>query len=242
MAVRHSLKKVSKETVVSILREYLSKGHDMKFIEKALLKAECPKKILREAKKELKIGLKTAKKVKKGVKPKKAPKTTKKPSKPKLAKPRIMPTPAGPPRVVTPPKLPKVKLTSKKVLYPLIIILACIAVLLIVLLLFSIGPENCGTDEACFIAKANACEPARFHNMIDTTEISYVIGEDCTVTKEITKLGEREPEEVKELFLGQAMKCSYPKGGFDRVYIDEISGKLETCEGPLATIIAELRR
>jgi len=53
MAIRHSLKRVSKGTIISILNEYLSKGYDMKFIEKALLKAECPKKILKEAKKDV---------------------------------------------------------------------------------------------------------------------------------------------------------------------------------------------
>ncbi|MBW2987766.1 hypothetical protein KY336_04405 [Candidatus Woesearchaeota archaeon] len=261
MAIKHSLKKVSKGTIVSILNEYLSKGYDMKFIEKALLKAECPKKILREAKRDV-LGKKRPKKLKKAkikkIKPKKfkaiKPKPAFKPikAKPKPVKkglfkqfkPKPRPAPKLPPRVIVPPKkLPS--MTGVKVsrrYYPLIVILACIAIILIVLLVMPIGVPDCNSDEACFLPKANACEQVKFKNMIDTTEIGYEVNEDCSVTKTITKLGEREPQEVKDLFLGLSMNCNFQKGAFSRTYITDISGNLETCEGPLATVIAELRR
>ena len=259
MAIKHSLKKVSKGTIISILNEYLSKGYDMKFIEKALLKAECPKKILKEAKrdvlsKRMPERLKKTKikkiKAKKAAKPRSAFKSIKakpKPAKPglfKQFKPKPRPVPKLLPRVIVPPKkLPSmtgVKVSRKY--YPLIVILACIAIILIVLLVMPIGAPDCGSDEACFLPKANACEPVKFKNMIDTTEIGYEINDDCSVTKTITKLGEREPQEVKDLFLGLSMNCNFQKGTFSREYVSDISGNLETCTGPLATVIAELRR
>jgi hypothetical protein len=258
MAIRHSLKNVSKSTIVSILNEYLSKGYDMKFIEKALLKAECPKKILREAKKQV-LSKRTPKKPKKPlktkIKPKKVPKRPAfkpikprpKPAKPsmfKKFKPKPRPTLRVPPRVIVPPKklpsMPSVKVSRKY--HPIMIILACIAIIIIVLLVMPIGITNCGSDADCFIPKANACEEVKFKNMIDTTEISYTIDEECSVTKTITKLGDREPKEVKDLFLGLSMECNYERGRFSPEYIEEISGYLETCRGPLATVIEELRR
>ncbi|MBW3013323.1 hypothetical protein KY340_03895 [Candidatus Woesearchaeota archaeon] len=238
MAVKHSLKRVSKETVVSIFREYLSKGHDIGFVERALLKAECPKRIIKEAKKELKIGLKQKKQPKIAQKPKFIPKKQAPIFKPK---PIIMATKTQP-RVITPPKLPKIRAPQGKYLHPLIIILACVAVVIILLMLLSFGTKNCGSNEACMIEKANACEPARFKNMVDTTELSYLIGDDCSITKQITRLGEKEPKEVKDLFLGLSMKCTYNRGAFSRTYLTDISGNLETCEGPLAAVITELRR
>jgi len=196
---------------------------------------------------------KPKKTIKTKIKPKKAFKPVFKPikSRPKPAKglfkqfkPKPRPAQRVPPRVIVPPKklpsMPSVKVSRKY--HPMMIILACIAIIIIVLLVMPIGITNCGSDANCFITKANACEPVKFKNMIDTTEISYVIADECSVTKTITKLGDREPKEVKELFSGLNMKCNYEKGRFSPEYIEEISGYLETCSGPLATVILELRR
>ncbi len=78
--------------------------------------------------------------------------------------------------------------------------------------------------------------------MIGTTELNYLVGEDCTLIKTITRMGVREPRQVKDLFLGLSMKCSYQKGAFSPDYIRKLDGKLDTCFGPLATVINDLRK
>ncbi|MBW3014692.1 hypothetical protein KY335_05655, partial [Candidatus Woesearchaeota archaeon] len=93
---------------------------------------------------------------------------------------------------------------------PLMIILACILIIVfLVYLMPESGTTDCQTDRACFLQKAMRCEPAKFENMVGTTQLSYHVSKDCVLTKTITKLGEKEPNEVKSLFLGLSMKCEY---------------------------------
>lgn len=149
-------------------------------------------------------------------------------------------TMAKKPRVLRLPRH-RIKL-SGRTKHALIIVLA---VVLAVLLFIYIYPEEksmklCSTEE-CFIRAANACAPARFRNTVGTTEISYKVGKGCVITKTVTGLGEQEPEQVKELFMGVSMRCNYTRGQFDRAYIADINGNLERCSGPMVNIIMQLR-
>ena len=145
------------------------------------------------------------------------------------------------PRILELPRLPRIRL-SKKAWHTLIVIMSVILLIMIFLYLFPGGTKNCGTDESCFISSAYACQPAKFNNLVGTTEVNYLIEDDCTVIKTITRMGAKEPQQVRNLFLGLSMKCSYKKGLFSQDYIKKLDGKIDTCFGPLATVINDLRK
>ncbi|MBW3011165.1 hypothetical protein KY326_03030 [Candidatus Woesearchaeota archaeon] len=231
-----TLANISLETVKHIIREYLRKGHDIQFIRSSLLKAGVPKAKLDQAQREIaprKAPPKPPKmKARKPFFAKKAPKAP-------LKQPK--PVKRAPPKPFMQPKAYKPKGPSSlfwKAFIPLIIVAILIISLIVV---FTGGPMDCKTDERCFLELANACKAGQYQNTIDTTTIKYIT-KNCQLTKEIIGLSPDEPAEVKDLFMGLAMTCNYQQNMFSRAYIDEISGDLETCTGPLATVIRELRR
>ncbi len=220
------------------MKEYLRKGYDIKFIRSSLIKAGVPRSKLDQAHREI-ADLRRPKPKKKPIIIKKKPKkpffTRKKLKKPLKSPPR----PLSKPFMKTKAFRPKPTGIFWKVFLPLIIIAILIISLLVVFA--ASQPKDCGTDADCFIGLANACKPAKFRNVVDTTGISYVT-KDCKLTKKIISLSPDEPKEVVDLFLGLSMTCNYRENMFTRLYIDEISGELETCSGSLATVIRELRR
>lgn len=93
------------------------------------------------------------------------------------------------------------------------------------------------TSEADFIAKANQCQPAVMETTINTATLRIESHNDCSITKTVTAMDETEPQEIRELFVGASMTCSYDRGAFDTDYVTQISGNLGYCEGDLVRAI-----
>jgi hypothetical protein len=98
---------------------------------------------------------------------------------------------------------------------------------------------ECDTID-CFLEKANDCESASFTTKIGTTTILLEVSNDCLLKKEIIDLDMTEPEEVRNLFKGKSMICSYTKGYFDDDFVYQISGPLDDCRGSLVDTINEV--
>ena len=61
-----------------------------------------------------------------------------------------------------------------------------------------------------------------------------------THARPITKIADTEPEEVKLLFEGKSMTCTWTQGNFDEDLVNTFSLGIENCEGRLALAIASL--
>ena len=95
---------------------------------------------------------------------------------------------------------------------------------------------ECDTT-ACFIEKANECEPARYLTKIGTSTIEMEVTSDCKLKKTVIDLDETEPEEIREFFKEKYMICNYEKGAFNEDFAYQISGPLGECAGPLKDAI-----
>lgn len=181
-----------------------------------------PKKIKRTKKPGLLAGFffKEVKPMPKLKKPKKIEKTAKKIElkKPKIKKHR---------KPFKLPKIPHIKETS--------LITFLIVFFIIVGVIIWAFPSSCAT-ETCFINKANKCQSATFYNMIDRTTIKYETN-NCVLKKTITALSPDETPDMVSEFLGKHMLCTYQKNDFSPLYINTLSGMLNTCEGELKTAI-----
>ena len=50
-------------------------------------------------------------------------------------------------------------------------------------------------------------------------------------------IGEDEPEEVKERFLGESMVCGFVEDDFSPLYLTSIIGMIDNCEGELRDVL-----
>lgn len=133
---------------------------------------------------------------------------------------------------IKPIKIPKIKniFTEKKAaMMFLIIFFAAIGIII------WIFPASCAT-EPCFINKANKCQTATFSNIIEGTTFKYETN-NCVLRKTVIKMAKDEPENIINEFKGKNMLCVYKENDFSPLYINTISGMLNTCEGELKTSI-----
>ena len=136
--------------------------------------------------------------------------------------------------------LPKKKDNPQRTLVVGIIFI--IIVILLIILFYSGGligkayVTECDTS-ACFIEKANACEPAIYTTTMGTTTVEMEILPGCELKKTILALDETEPAEVRTFFTGKTMTCDYEQGNFDEDFAFQISGPLDECEGNLVDAI-----
>ncbi|PIN69806.1 hypothetical protein COV93_03960 [Candidatus Woesearchaeota archaeon CG11_big_fil_rev_8_21_14_0_20_43_8] len=137
---------------------------------------------------------------------------------------------------------------KRKINWRLIGWLGGIAAVIIVIMLWFFFPmmKDCKSDQNCFVEYANKCKPAKFSNQAEgtifkyATDVQYAVTEDCTLKKGIDKLDLTEPPEIKALFEGKSMTCSYTKGNFDTQWLTTITKGLDDCDGPLKVAIYEM--
>lgn len=123
------------------------------------------------------------------------------------------------------------------------IILTIISLIIISILslffLSSSDNDDCTNNRQCFLDKANKCVHASYQNSIGETEFLFTTTEDCTLIKQINRLNENEPIEIKELFQDKYMSCNYQKNNFEEQYLDSISYNIDNCDGELKDIIID---
>ncbi len=153
--------------------------------------------------------------------------------------------PAPKPKTVSqPPKQTWTLVTSgisssfnKKIIFGIAAIV--LVIIFVPLLMYSVALTDCGSDPACFGGLANQCKQAKYTGIIAGATVS-VVARDCQLTKTILNLPETEPESIRTLFAGKSMKCVYPSGDFDSVYLEKITGNLQTCSGELIDAIQKV--
>jgi hypothetical protein len=91
-----------------------------------------------------------------------------------------------------------------------------------------------------FVSRVQGCKSGTYLGQVDSSLVKYST-RNCQVVKEITHVGDREPEEVKILFGGKSMTCQYRKGEFNLAHIDYFTKDIDSCWGELKDIIVELR-
>lgn len=108
------------------------------------------------------------------------------------------------------------------------------------------GPIDCGDDEECFITYANECKKATLSQSTKGavfqygSTISSEVRSDCSLVKRVDSLDESEPQEIRDIFEGTSMTCTYEQGNFNPELVTTITRGLENCEGTLKTAIYEL--
>jgi len=123
--------------------------------------------------------------------------------------------------------------------------LTVLRILLVVLLIFTIVfsiyfvQGVFATTEQNFIALSQNCLYSDYNQNVQGSVVSNK-ARGCTITREITKVAENEPVEVKYLLEGKKMVCHYDKGEFDKNKLDYMTQDLQNCEGELKDILVEL--
>ncbi len=142
-------------------------------------------------------------------------------------------------------KKPVKKFTCKKYFnvfienYKQIFLILAVFIVVVSVILFIPYSSSCNNKE-CFIESANLCDKASFSQEEGTITVEYST-EDCILTKKVIALDDSEPDEVKELFIDQEMKCRYAQDNFDPYMIDGFLNEVDQCEGALKDLIFQIR-
>jgi len=124
---------------------------------------------------------------------------------------------------------------------PFLIVAAVVLLIIIVLFALPKGEQQVATvtcdTRACFVELADECKPAQFTTKVETATIQLTTSNDCVLTKRIIALDPAELVQVRNLFEGTEMTCTYAQDYFDADYIDMISGNLNQCSGTLVDAV-----
>ncbi|MBW2995204.1 hypothetical protein KY312_02540 [Candidatus Woesearchaeota archaeon] len=115
--------------------------------------------------------------------------------------------------------------------------------LLVLIILFAITisfvlTRTVTRDE--FVSRVQGCESATYLGQVDNSLVKYST-KNCQVIKEITHIGDQEPQEVRLLFEGKKMTCKYRAGEFNYDDIDYFMNGIDSCWGDLKDILLELQ-
>jgi hypothetical protein len=91
-----------------------------------------------------------------------------------------------------------------------------------------------------FVSRVQSCRSGAYLGHVDGSIVKYET-KNCVVSKEVTHIGDGEPDEIKVLFEGKRMVCEYRKGEFNFDNIDYIMADIDSCNGDLKDILLELR-
>src|SRR4030042_927499 len=131
---------------------------------------------------------------------------------------------------------------NKSIIAGIAIAAVLVVAILLILRYFPVG-ETAGkalfmeVGESGFIRAANDCEAATYEKKIGTATFSMEITPDCIIIKKVIAMDESEPKEIRDLFVGAEMECTYDRGNFDTDYVTQISGNLGYCTGTLVDAI-----
>lgn len=92
-------------------------------------------------------------------------------------------------------------------------------------------PRTC-YDEVCFMTYANQCAYATYTNTVATATVHYETGS-CVLNKTVIAMDPREPESVREDFVGKSMICVFTRNDFSPLYLTTLVSLLDNCEGEL---------
>lgn len=121
-------------------------------------------------------------------------------------------------------------------------LLVVIALILVGALTFGVlllRNPSCGTDNACFFAKAAQCRPARL--LIEEARGSAVLVEkECVITKTIISLNTAVPA-MENFLVGRSMQCPHAQGLVPPDVFSSITSGTSICYGPLADALYSLK-
>ncbi|MEK6813024.1 MAG: hypothetical protein AABX86_02840 [Nanoarchaeota archaeon] len=126
----------------------------------------------------------------------------------------------------------------------LIIVVLCIAIGAGALYIFKpqIIPklllEKCA-DKACFLQKADACEPAFFAQNEQGTFMELT-SRNCKLTKKIVQVSPQEKEDIRKAVTGKSMICRYEKNYFNKNWVNTMTLDIQQCEGQLKDTIMSI--
>jgi hypothetical protein len=114
----------------------------------------------------------------------------------------------------------------------------CILVILLIATLSFIFAQTCSKDE--FVSRVQNCASGTYLGQLGGSAVRFRT-KNCMVTKEIARVSDDEPDEVRLLFEGKKMTCQYSEGQFGTDDIDYFLKGIENCWGDLKDILIELR-
>jgi len=91
----------------------------------------------------------------------------------------------------------------------------------------------------CFITKANDCEEVNITVSENFGTVSYA-SSGCVFTKTMQGVSANETAEIRELFDGKSLTCTYEKGNFDPRWINSLVFGIEYCQGDLKDRIVDM--
>lgn len=120
-----------------------------------------------------------------------------------------------------------------------------LAVVFLYFIIISSVTFNCGNNKSCFNNKAVLCQPALYTYQDQGNTFEYRIlgtasNNSCNIEIKLAKVSEASSLETKQSFENKAMKCTIPKKVLEISPIQETSGILNYCTGPLKEATLEL--
>jgi hypothetical protein len=90
-----------------------------------------------------------------------------------------------------------------------------------------------------FVSRVQGCKSGSYLGQVDNSLVKYSTN-NCQVTKQITYIGDKEPQQIRTLFEGKAMTCKYTKGQFNFDNVEYMMKDIDSCWGDLKEILVEL--
>ena len=123
-------------------------------------------------------------------------------------------------------------------------IIGIVVVAFIVIYSSGLIKKNCDSDVTCFKQALNECKSAKLVTEKNNNVYSYIIApsfsKDCVISIKLEKATAGSSSDFRRLVEGKSMKCSIPKDKINDKFLDDFSGVIDTCTGPLKEGLYEL--
>lgn len=112
-------------------------------------------------------------------------------------------------------------------------------------LFISFFPADCKQDQQCFNKKAAYCLPAKYlyenqGNVFEYRVIGSSMNQSCSILITLQQVSPITDQNTKILLEGKSMTCLFPKQQLQISPVQETSGILNYCTGPLKEATLEL--
>ena len=118
-------------------------------------------------------------------------------------------------------------------------------ILVLVVVVLASSPKQCGTDQACFDARAAKCQRAVVQVTNLENQFVYDVrgkkgAENCIVKIQLVQVNPNAVENLKKALQGKGMLCEVPKAVLAEKTLAKIDDINDYCTGPLKEMLLEI--
>jgi hypothetical protein len=126
----------------------------------------------------------------------------------------------------------------------ILMLIGLVLVGLVIVLSSGIIKKDCGIDEICFKQAMKACKTAEFitykNNNVYSYEVKPSFDKNCRIKITLERSAAGSSLEFDKLVEDKSMTCKIPRKEIDGTSLDDFSGIIDHCSGPLKEGLYEL--